>query len=302
MTTQRDLDRMVETFLRDGPTELPDPSFDAVRDRTEGTRQRAYLGPWRVPDMNKLVPIGLTAAAAVIALVVGSRLLGAPPPGPGGPVASPSPSPSPSASVPASPSASPDGLALGPFTNPERFGAPAVTLTIPAPGWRYLAEFGAFDKNNQSDPPAGAGLIGPVVAPIWVYGDPCAWSTTLPETPATTVDEFITAISGHPERRPTAPVDIEVDGHTGKMITIHVPDDVNDAECDAGNYASWAAGETPTTSGPDRWHQGPGQIDELWVLDVDGLLVVFDGMYGPETPQEHIDELRAMLQSITFGV
>ena len=56
MTAPHDLDRQLDAFLRDGPTELPDPSFDAVRDRMETTRQRVVIGPWRIPDMNKFVP------------------------------------------------------------------------------------------------------------------------------------------------------------------------------------------------------------------------------------------------------
>ena len=55
MTTQHELDRQLDAFLREGPTELPDPSFDAVRDRIEGTQQRSVIGPWRLPTMNKLV-------------------------------------------------------------------------------------------------------------------------------------------------------------------------------------------------------------------------------------------------------
>ena len=56
MTAHHDLDRQLNAFLLDGPTSLPDSSFDAVRDRTEQTRQRVVLGPWRVPTLNKLVP------------------------------------------------------------------------------------------------------------------------------------------------------------------------------------------------------------------------------------------------------
>ena len=33
MTAPHDLDRQLNAFLADGPTALPDPSFDAVRDR-----------------------------------------------------------------------------------------------------------------------------------------------------------------------------------------------------------------------------------------------------------------------------
>ena len=47
MTEQHDLDRQLNAFLLNGPTSLPDSSFDAVRDRTEQTRQRVVLGPWR---------------------------------------------------------------------------------------------------------------------------------------------------------------------------------------------------------------------------------------------------------------
>ena len=67
MTAHDDLDRQLNDFLRDGPTELPYQSFDAVRDRTEQTRQRVVIGPWRIPEMNKFVTIGLGAAAVVVA-------------------------------------------------------------------------------------------------------------------------------------------------------------------------------------------------------------------------------------------
>ena len=62
MTAHNDLDRQLNDFLRDGPTELPYESFDAVRDRTEQTGQRVVIGPWRLPEMNKILTIGLAAA------------------------------------------------------------------------------------------------------------------------------------------------------------------------------------------------------------------------------------------------
>ena len=85
MTEHHDLDRQLNAFLLDGPTSLPDSSFDAVRDRTEQTRQRVVLGPWRVPTLNKLVPIGLGAAALVAVLFLGSRFIGSPSSNVGGP-------------------------------------------------------------------------------------------------------------------------------------------------------------------------------------------------------------------------
>jgi hypothetical protein len=78
MTAHNDLDRQLDDFLRDGPEELPYQSFDAVRDRTERTSQRAVIGPWRLPEMNKILTIGLGAVAVVVVLLVGAPLLGAP--------------------------------------------------------------------------------------------------------------------------------------------------------------------------------------------------------------------------------
>ena len=89
MTEHHDLDRQLNAFLLDGPTSLPDSSFDAVRDRTEQTRQRVVLGPWRVPTLNKLVPIGLGAAALVAVLFLGSRFIGSPSSNVGGPASEP---------------------------------------------------------------------------------------------------------------------------------------------------------------------------------------------------------------------
>lgn len=93
MTTNRDPDRLINAFLMEGGTELADPVYDAVRATIERKRQRVVIGPWRLPAMNKLVPIGLGAAAVVVALVVGAQLLG--PPASGGVGAAPSAFPSP---------------------------------------------------------------------------------------------------------------------------------------------------------------------------------------------------------------
>jgi hypothetical protein len=96
MTAQHDLDRQLTAFLRDGPTQLPDASFDAVRDRTDQTRQRVVIGPWRVPNVSKLVPIGLGAAAVIAVLFLGSQFIGSPSSSVGGaPSAEPTSSPSP---------------------------------------------------------------------------------------------------------------------------------------------------------------------------------------------------------------
>ena len=134
MTAPHDLDRELAAFLTDGPTELPDPSFDAVRDRMETTRQRVVLGPWRVPDMSKFVPYALGTAAVVVALAVGIQLLRpAEPTGPAAadPSVQPSaiPSPTPSTAPTASPAASPPPLTQT-YTSPLH----GISVSYPE-GW-----------------------------------------------------------------------------------------------------------------------------------------------------------------------
>jgi hypothetical protein len=51
---------------------------------------------------------------------------------------------------------------------------------------------------------------------------------------------------------------------------------------------------------PARYTVQKDLIEELWAVDVDGLIVVLDGLYYPGTPQSAIDELRAIIASATF--
>ena len=182
-----------------------------------------------------------------------------------------------------------------------------MTVTIAAADWHGLPQSGLLERSGGGDPPDGAAVIGPFYGELYVYGDPCQWSSTMPETPATTVDEVVAALTAQASRDASAAVDITVDGYAGKTITLHVPHDAAHtgghegfSDCDEGKFASWAGGGEPQSAGPSRYHQGPGQIDELWILDVDGELIVIDAMYGAETPAEHVDELHAILESITF--
>ncbi len=299
MNAHRDPDRLIQHFLREGADQLPDQVYDAVRSEIDQQRQRAVVGPWRMPTMNKFLPFGLVAAAAVVALVVGTRLLGPPAPGEVGGVPSAQPSVAPSATAAPSiapPSPSVAGRALGPYVF-TGVGGPTITVTIPAPGWD--GDGGTLVKNDNADPPGGAGMIGPWYGPLYVYGDPCRWSTTTPKTPATTVDEMVAALTAQKSRDASAPMDITVDGYSGKSITLHVPDDAVLNDCDGDKFGSWQAAAV-ATDGPERYSQGPGQIDELVILDVAGKLMVFDAAHYKGTPAGTVAELHAILDSMTF--
>jgi len=265
--------------------------------------------------MNKLVPIGLGAAVVVAVIVIGVQLLG--PPAPGGvggaptaePSVTPSPTPEPSAPEPSRPA---DGsLPEGPFRIGD--GAVPITIDIASSGWFSLPEFEAVSKGDDGlDSPQTVG--GALLAWAWpagtafnVYGDPCHWLTTIPETPATTPDEIAAAFAAQASSDATAPVDVTVGGYAGKAVTLHVPmtyevpgltREEEFADCDQDALAFYGLVENETEH--ERNAQGPGQIDELWILDVNGAIVILDAAYGPAVPAELVDELRALAESATF--
>lgn len=147
-------------------------------------------------------------------------------------------------------------------------------------------------------------MIGPFVGDLHVPADPCRWATTMPEAPATTVDEVVAALQGQASRNASEPVDITVDGHPGKSITLHVPEEADFDECDPNPISGDAEFCTLTEDNPavcHRYHQFPGQIDELWILDVDGEVAVIDATWSDATPPGAVAELRAIFDSITFN-
>jgi hypothetical protein len=286
MTARDDLDRQLDAFLLDGPTELPRPSYLSLRDRTEQTSQRVLFGPWRLPNMNKIVSIGLGTAAVAVALVVGAGLFSTSA-GIGGP---PSPSPSPPTSSP-SPALVPSGLPEGPFAI-----MPELTVTIPGPGWD--GGDGVLSKGYGAGS-ADIGMIIFVQDEFIVYGDACHWKTSLPDKPATTVDEMVAALSSQGGREASRPVDITLDGHRGKSITLRVADGVDLTDCDPGYGGSWDCGGDGMQ--PCGYQAGADGVDKVYLLDVNGKVMAWETAYHTGTSPEDLAELEAIVQSASFN-
>jgi hypothetical protein len=301
----RDVNRAIRSWLREDRHEDASRVAGAVLDQVEATPRRRTMG-WparRTEPMNKIAWLGLGAAAVVVALVIGAQLLGS---GPGGfgagsidtpepSVADPTVTPEPSIAEP-SPSTAAD--LEGSYVLSEEVG---ITVTIPAPGWS-ITEHEAPAKNGNYSPPDGAYVFGPWHGfDFYIPGDPCQWSSTMPDSPATTLEEIVAALASQASRDASAPVDVTVDGHPGKSITLRVPDDIGHSagrfDCDEGKFCTFA-----DAGGCHMWNaQGPGAIDELWFIDLDDEVIAVTGGYYPDTPEEDIGELRAILGSMTFS-
>jgi hypothetical protein len=262
----------------------PDPKTPRRGLRRAGAR--------RAHTLKKLAPIGLGVAAVVAVLLIGSNLLGSSSP-------PPNTASTDSADIADSSSSAAASLPDGPHVvHANSDGYFGVTVTIAAPLWRGQPDEGRLIWNDDIDPPAGAGMIiwaGPNDE-FYVYGDPCHWSSTKPDTTVATVDEFVAALASQALRVPSAPEDITVDGYAGKKIILGMAADVDFDACDGGDFVLFGqAGDDMA-----RYSQGPGQIEEMWVLDVDGRIVIQSGFYYPDTPQNAVDELQAIFASATF--
>ncbi len=263
----------------DGPAAVDDAFDDNLYSILQGEMHRSRS--WR--------PALLLVAAALLLAVVGYQVLSGPFGGRPGPSATPQPT-----STPAT-SAAPEGLLEpGPF--------PLVIVDEVSldrhrdgPGGRLVRrQWGhTLLKRDSAAPPDGAGFIV-FTGDLDVYRNPCAWATSRPDPPTgPTVDDLVAALSLQPGRDATAPTDITVDGYRGKAIELTVPADINFATCDLGEYRSW---QDP--DGNARFHQGPGQHDLLWIIDVDGTRIVIDAAFYAGTSAIVRAEQQAILDSI----
>jgi hypothetical protein len=131
---------------------------------------------------------------------------------------------------------------------------------------------------------------------FYVFADPCKYQSTRPDTPATTVDEIAAALAAQASRDASEPVDVMVGGYAGKAMALQVPDDADFSSCEEEFFATFGT----TNDSLARYQQGPGQIDDIYIVDVDGTIVIIDAMYRPSTPAELVDEMRGIMESATF--
>jgi hypothetical protein len=145
MTLDRDPDRLVETWLDEGPRSFSPRLLDRTLADIHSTPQRRHRWmPWRPPTMNLTLKTGL-AGALVLALVLGTgSLLPWLPRLAVGPVASPSPSPVTSPAPSGSPSPSP---------SPAPVPAPSfVSGPVPLVGPTWLLVGILDDGRAEGDP------------------------------------------------------------------------------------------------------------------------------------------------------
>jgi len=221
------------------------------------------------------------------------------------------PSAPPTASARATPHAMPTfdgdvGLQAGAYVfDFTRLGAPGkpfpkVVVTVPA-GWSGFRGFGVD---------SGSGSRFHFVS-FWtvvdVYTNPCHWLGPKVH-PGPTVDELAAVLAAQPLRNATVPVAVSLGGYDGKYLEWSIPNGIVFSDCDkdpgdgqsyfesfTGNVL-WNAPYDTT----DRHQQGPGQVDRLWILDVQGRRLVIDASYMPGATAQDKADVQQVVDSIRF--
>jgi hypothetical protein len=294
MTAPRDPDSLIQAFLAEGMTELPDRAFDVVRHRIQGTRQRVVIDPWQGRTMRAISRLAV-AAAFVVAIGLSWITFG-PSTGPGA-IPEPTSTASPSTSPSASPTIQTVGLGeLEPgryqFSYPLTAGAegrpgPSITITVPSEGWTAFGSF-AVDKNyGPSDAEAGASFV------VWRienrYVVPCIESGTPPPaldpSPGPGIDELLQALASQTGLSAGPLTPVTIDGFTGKFVELTVTTDI--ATCQDGFYP-WL----------DKFVQGNNEVLRVYAIDVQGFRLTFFARIPERTTEADRTELESIIASV----
>lgn len=296
MTAGRDPDRLIQAYLDEGLTELPDRAYDAVRSEIDQTRQRVVIGPWRVPSMSNFARIAIAGAAVLLVAVAGIYILpklG----GVGGPGASPTPSPLPSTSamiLPETGDLVPGTYYIDGDTIPQ---ARRMSFTVPA-GWISSRSSRTIDMRVAPELVIKATDSGRLVlgasAVDRVYGDSCHWRGTLVDA-GDSVAELTGALAAQSGRSASATTDVTVDGFAGRRIELTTPDQ-NAAFCDGGLFHDWpAAGPNDDVTG--QFSQ-ENETDVVYVVDVAGSRLVIVATHSRTSTPQEVAELDSIVASI----
>ncbi len=180
-----------------------------------------------------------------------------------------------------------------------------LIFTLPA-GWAISD--GLVHKHlNQVDEVAFSVWTG-----VRVYDDPCNWQ----ESPRGELDlgdeqlhdNFHDAALGSTVPKPlhgglanqlgrnaSELTRVEVGGEPTLKVELSVPAEIDLNACDQGQYRSWTG---VSTAGGANAHHTPGQIDVVYMVDLDRGPLVIDASHMPATSAADLAELEAILASM----
>jgi hypothetical protein len=271
MTHERDLDRVLDRWMDDGPSIVADRVIATAMTDVHTTRQRgarwALLKELFMTMKPAAMVLGIVAVI-VVGIAAYQYAWGGGPSNIGDAPPTPTPRPFEAASG-----------ALEPGTYVSSIESVAVTFTVPA-GW-----------NRE---PGSPELAGPIAddggLSFWIitdlFADPCRFELgTLDPPPGPSVDDLANALAAQPGVDAAPPSDVVVDGYAGKYVEYTTP-----AEADCPAFGAW---QTPTGA-----VLFPNTDARYWVLEVDGTRLVMLAYLWDVATQQGSAELQAIIDSV----
>lgn len=299
MSTTRNPDLLIKAFLDEGVDQLPDRSFDAARAAIDQTRQWAVIGPWKEAQIMNATRFALIAAAIAVVAVVAIRFLPTTNIGPG---PSPTPTVQSAASPAAVPSHTPAAAAPGtplPLASPGAIGPGTYSMGTwaPVPVTFQLYSDWTLDGNGiVRKGSAGQWLGFSAWAVDHVFADACHWTGTSRQV--STAADIVAALAAQTGREVTPPVDVTLDGRSAQKVHLYVPEG-SPPTCDGGGAALYVRNWTdPNGDESGGWASDSGQIDDVYVVDVDGTPLVLVATSHQYSDPGAAAELQQIINSV----
>jgi hypothetical protein len=293
VSADREVTRIVRSWLEEGVTALPDRVLDNVLDQVPATRQRRSWWPaWRLPYVNTQIRIALAAAVVVIFAVIGINVI--PRTGGVGGPAAPTPTPT------LAPTDTPIDTLIA--TYPLLSGQASlngrykvggeltshVTVAVPA-AWSTDTDWVVIGpKGNQA--PDGMAIRFYTVGQV--FKNPVAISKGVLTPPVgPTAADLAAAIVGDPAWHATGPTNVTIDGRQGLRVHFTIP-------TSSGLGADGQFDMFALAGVPDIYGFSLGQVFDLYMVDVAGERVVIDAFHFAGTSASDLAAQQAVLDSI----
>ena len=308
MTHDRDLDRLLDAWLADGPADPPDRVLDSVASRISRQSQRPG---WRLALRETHVTTYLkpiAAIAAVLTIAVFGVYLVREPSGIGGPVPTPTPTPvsTPSPTPDPVPTPTPvtcdDGTTtscagrLEPGTHSSTAFQPALTFTA-AEAWTNTFDI-ARTYNLKPVPHI---FDAQVLSQLAIPEQNADCSPAARAGAGSTVADWVEFITTHPGLVVTSSKPVTIAGHEGRQIQFKVADDWT-GRC-PNSLGPAVVVFTDSGTPPQRSVWFDDHRVTVWLLDVDGTTVAILVASGPSlnANDEAVAALLPVLESMTFA-
>jgi hypothetical protein len=172
-----------------------------------------------------------------------------------------------------------------------------VSWEIPAEGWQSWIGAAKFSAAGHS------GFSVTTVSNLVTDG--CRDHSWADPPVGPSVDDLAEGLADLAPFRVTAPPqDVTAYGYAGKHLELTVPRNQSVSKngdfvgCDEGKLKSWVAAIDAGEPGDAFYGYTGGDVEEIWILDVDGTRLMIETAHSPGTPSKDLEELSAILDSI----